>query len=162
MEHHRAEEFDDIKHAMQLDFRRALIDDLRNHVGELTQDREKKTKNQLTLFLRTVIIHGRLIIQCLILSPEIREPLGVFKVSVLALHLIRLLCRSQIHHEAFRDLTLARREMKNRDLSFLLGAPFPLTGKGRDRGAREPTKPITPTFVLPRQEEGIRAPSKAA
>src|SRR5262249_58514813 len=72
MEHHRAEEFDDIKHAMQLDFRRALIDDLRNHVGELTQDREKKTKNQLTLFLRTVIIHGRLIIQCLILSPEIR------------------------------------------------------------------------------------------
>src|SRR5215813_6733231 len=112
MEHHRAEEFDDIKHAMQLDFRRALIDDLRNHVGELTQDREKKTKNQLTLFLRTVIIHGRLIIQCLILSPEIREPLGVFKVSVRALHGLRLLCRSQIHHETFRDLTLARREMK--------------------------------------------------
>jgi hypothetical protein len=27
--------------------------------------------------------------------------------------------------------------------------PFPLMGKGRDRGAREPIKPITPTFVLP-------------
>src|SRR5262249_52137947 len=69
--------------------------------------------------------------QCLILSPEIREPLGVFKVSVRALHGLRLLCRSQIHHETFRDLTLARREMKNRDLSFLLGAPFPLTGKDK-------------------------------
>ena len=80
------------------------------------------------------------------------------QVSVRALHGLRLLCRSQIHHEAFRDLTLARREMKNRDVSFLLGAPFPLTGKGRDKGAREPTKPITPTFVLPRQGEGIRAP----
>jgi hypothetical protein len=33
----------------------------------------------------------------------------------------------------------------------------PLMGKGRDRGAREPIKPITPTFVLPRQGEGIRA-----
>src|SRR5215470_8516677 len=29
--------------------------------------------------------------------------------------------------------------------------PFPLMGKGRDRGAREPIKPITPTFILPRQ-----------
>ena len=38
----------------------------------------------------------------------------------------------------------------------LLGPPFPLMGKGRDRGAREPIKPITPTFVLPRQGEGIR------
>ena len=34
---------------------------------------------------------------------------------------------------------------------------FPLMGKGRDRGAREPIKPITPTFVLPRRGEGIRA-----
>jgi hypothetical protein len=33
----------------------------------------------------------------------------------------------------------------------LLGPPFPLMGKGRDRGAREPIRPITPTFVLPRQ-----------
>ena len=29
--------------------------------------------------------------------------------------------------------------------------PFPLMGKGRDRGAREPNRTITPTFVLPRQ-----------
>jgi hypothetical protein len=35
--------------------------------------------------------------------------------------------------------------------------PFPLMGRGRDRGAREPMKPITPTFVLPRRGEGIRA-----
>ena len=35
--------------------------------------------------------------------------------------------------------------------------PFPLMGKGRDRGAREPIRSITPTFVLPRQGEGIRA-----
>jgi hypothetical protein len=28
-------------------------------------------------------------------------------------------------------------------------------GKGRDRGARGPIEPITPTFVLPRQGEGI-------
>ena len=35
--------------------------------------------------------------------------------------------------------------------------PFPLMGKGRDRGAPEPIKPITPTFVLPRRGEGIRA-----
>jgi hypothetical protein len=33
--------------------------------------------------------------------------------------------------------------------------PFPLMGKGRDRGAREPIKTITPTFVLPRQGEGL-------
>jgi hypothetical protein len=36
-------------------------------------------------------------------------------------------------------------------MEILLGPPFPLTGKGRDRGAREPIKPITSTFVLPRQ-----------
>ena len=35
--------------------------------------------------------------------------------------------------------------------------PFPLMGKGRDRGAPEPIKPITPTFVLPRRGEGQRA-----
>ena len=35
--------------------------------------------------------------------------------------------------------------------------PFPLMGKGRDRGASEPIKPITPTFVLPRRGEGIGA-----
>jgi hypothetical protein len=29
--------------------------------------------------------------------------------------------------------------------------PFPLMGKGRDGGAPEPIKPITPTFVLPRR-----------
>jgi hypothetical protein len=34
---------------------------------------------------------------------------------------------------------------------YQLGPPFPLMGKGRDRGAREPIKPITPTFVLPRR-----------
>jgi hypothetical protein len=34
----------------------------------------------------------------------------------------------------------------------LLGPPFPLMGKGRDRGAREPINPITPTFVLPHQQ----------
>ena len=39
----------------------------------------------------------------------------------------------------------------------LLGPPFPLMGKGRDRGSREPIKPITPTFILPRRGEGIRA-----
>jgi hypothetical protein len=33
--------------------------------------------------------------------------------------------------------------------------PFPLMGKGRDRGAREPNRTITPTFVLPRQGEGL-------
>jgi hypothetical protein len=33
----------------------------------------------------------------------------------------------------------------------------PLMGKSRDRGAREPIKPITPTFVLPRRGEGQRA-----
>jgi hypothetical protein len=38
----------------------------------------------------------------------------------------------------------------------LLGPPFPLMGKGRDRGARELIKLIIPTFVLPRQGEGIR------
>jgi len=37
------------------------------------------------------------------------------------------------------------------------GLLFPLMGKGRDRGAPEPIKPITPTFVLPRRGEGIRA-----
>ena len=42
-------------------------------------------------------------------------------------------------------------------VSILLGPPFPLMGKGWDRGAREPIKPITPTFVLPRRGEGIRA-----
>ena len=42
-------------------------------------------------------------------------------------------------------------------VSILLGPPFPLMGKGRDRGAREPIKPITPTFILPRRGEGIRA-----
>ena len=40
---------------------------------------------------------------------------------------------------------------------YLLGPPFPLMGKGRDRGAQEPIKPITPTFVLSRRGEGIRA-----
>ena len=44
----------------------------------------------------------------------------------------------------------------------VLGPPFPLMGKGRDRGAREAINPITPTFVLPRQGEGIRALSPAA
>ena len=34
---------------------------------------------------------------------------------------------------------------------------FPLDGERRDRGARELIKLITPTFVLPRQGEGIRA-----
>ena len=29
----------------------------------------------------------------------------------------------------------------------LLGHPFPLMGKGQDRGARKPIEPITPTFV---------------
>lgn len=38
----------------------------------------------------------------------------------------------------------------------LLGHPFPLMGKGKDRGARKPIEPITPTFVLPRRGEGIR------
>ena len=42
-------------------------------------------------------------------------------------------------------------------VSIMLGPPFPLMGKGRDRGAREPIKPITPTFILPRRGEGIRA-----
>ena len=37
----------------------------------------------------------------------------------------------------------------------LVGPPSPLMGKGRDRGAREPIRLITPTFVLPRQGEGI-------
>ena len=27
--------------------------------------------------------------------------------------------------------------------------PFPLMGKGRDRGAPEPIKPITPTYSFP-------------
>jgi hypothetical protein len=43
-------------------------------------------------------------------------------------------------------------------LCFLLGPPFPLMGKGRNRGAREPRKPITPTLVPgpnTRQGEGI-------
>ena len=35
--------------------------------------------------------------------------------------------------------------------------PFPLMGKGRDRGTREPMKSITPTFILPRRGEGISA-----
>jgi hypothetical protein len=34
---------------------------------------------------------------------------------------------------------------------FVGGTPFPLTGKGLDRGARKPIRTITPTFVLPRQ-----------
>jgi hypothetical protein len=47
---------------------------------------------------------------------------------------------------------------KNGDISLhLTWTPFPLDGESRDRGAREPIKPITPTFVLPRQGEGIRA-----
>jgi hypothetical protein len=33
----------------------------------------------------------------------------------------------------------------------LLGPPFPSTGKGKDKGARGPIKPTTPTFILPRQ-----------
>jgi hypothetical protein len=37
------------------------------------------------------------------------------------------------------------------DGRIILGSPFPLMGKGRDRGAREPIKAITPTFVLPRR-----------
>jgi hypothetical protein len=37
----------------------------------------------------------------------------------------------------------------------VVGTPFPLMGKGRDRGAREPIRTITPTFVLPRQGEGL-------
>jgi len=36
-----------------------------------------------------------------------------------------------------------------------IGTPFPMMGKGRDKGAPEPIKLITPTFVLPRQGEGI-------
>jgi hypothetical protein len=40
---------------------------------------------------------------------------------------------------------------------------FPLdAGKAGERGARERIKPITPTFVLPRQGEGIRALSPSA
>ena len=35
--------------------------------------------------------------------------------------------------------------------------PFPLTGKGRDRGARVPIQRITPTFILPRRGEGMNA-----
>ncbi len=31
-------------------------------------------------------------------------------------------------------------------------SPFPLTGKGRDRGAQR----ITPTFILPRRGEGMK------
>jgi hypothetical protein len=31
-------------------------------------------------------------------------------------------------------------------------------GKGKDRGARGPIKPITPTFILPRQGEGVGEP----
>jgi hypothetical protein len=30
-----------------------------------------------------------------------------------------------------------------------LEAPFPLMGKGLDRGARQPIKPITPTLSFP-------------
>src|SRR3990172_3535607 len=45
------------------------------------------------------------------------------------------------------------------DRCIVVRPPFPLTGKGRDRGAREPIKPITPTFVLPRRGEGKNAPS---
>jgi hypothetical protein len=45
---------------------------------------------------------------------------------------------------------------------WFLAPPFPSTGKGRDRGAREPIKPITPTSVLPRQGEGSRALSPSA
>jgi hypothetical protein len=45
----------------------------------------------------------------------------------------------------------------------MLGHPFPLIGKGRDRGAQKPIKPILPTFVpsaglrtgLPHRREGI-------
>jgi len=36
-----------------------------------------------------------------------------------------------------------------------IGTRFPLTGKDLDRGAPESIKLITPTFVLPRQGEGI-------
>jgi hypothetical protein len=41
-------------------------------------------------------------------------------------------------------------------------SPFPLMGKGRDKGAREPIKTITPTFVLPRQGEGLRKSANSA
>ena len=59
--------------------------------------------------------------------------------------------------KVIHDLTLAHRE-KNGGISlYLISTPFPLTGKGRDRGAQEPIKPITPTFVLPHRGEGIRA-----
>jgi len=44
------------------------------------------------------------------------------------------------------------------DRCIVVRPPFPLTGKGRDRDVREPIKPITPTFVLPRQGEGNDAP----
>jgi hypothetical protein len=37
----------------------------------------------------------------------------------------------------------------------VVGTPFPLMGKGRDRGAPEPIRTITLTFVLPRQGEGL-------
>ena len=40
---------------------------------------------------------------------------------------------------------------------YLAWTSFPLDGERPDRGAREPIKPITPTFVLPRRGEGIRA-----
>jgi hypothetical protein len=38
---------------------------------------------------------------------------------------------------------------------------FPLDGERQDRGAREPIKAITPTFLLPRQGEGNSALSPA-
>ena len=37
----------------------------------------------------------------------------------------------------------------------MLGHPFPLMGKRRDRVAQKPIKPIIPTFFLPRRGEGI-------
>jgi hypothetical protein len=35
------------------------------------------------------------------------------------------------------------------DGRMILGSPFPLMGKGRDRGVSETDKAITPTFVFP-------------
>ena len=60
------------------------------------------------------------------------------------------------YYEVDHESTPAGRDMKMEAyLRILVGPPFPLMGKGRDRGAREPIKLITPTFVLPRQGEGI-------
>ena len=56
------------------------------------------------------------------------------------------------YYEVGHEPTPAGRDMKMEAyLRILVGPPFPFMGKGRDRGAREPIKPITPTFVLPRR-----------